>query len=208
MRSALLGAAVLLLAGSFVQGAIIGHTCQDDGDGVFVLGPDHPLTYNATTDEYTLDISGKHMQFAPGHLSGDFFTDTPEDPVVWIMQQVENYTNFDWTGYHIDLGMDKPFSIIGVVAPMGWNYSIIQPVPNQPLPGHPSPGLGHVGQVDFFGGPPILANQDPAQSGTFGVVVAFEGTVAFCTEQYPVPEPTTALLLGIGGLLLRRRIRS
>jgi hypothetical protein len=106
--------------------------------------------------------------------------------------------------------MTKDFQITGVVAPLDWTWVVTDPLGNQVLPGHPppDPGVGWLGSVDFYAGTPIdpvgTGGSNP-EVGTFGVVVSFLGDVAFCTEQFPTPEPATLALLAFGGLLVRRR---
>jgi hypothetical protein len=186
------------------QAAITDFTCTDDGDGGIVMGS--PTLASIGTAEYRMDIGGKQY-FSPAHAQGNFTTDTPTDPTVWLVQTVDNYTGFSWTGYHIAIGMDKPFSISHTsgFAPNGWTWAVTDPQPGLQLPNHGPGETGYVGYIDYSlgAGSPI----DPLGSGMFGPVVSFLGSVQFCTEQVPVPEPTTAMLLGLGGLFLRRRTR-
>jgi hypothetical protein len=189
-----------LAIASLANADIIQWNCADDGDGGIVM---QPATLTDTGTDYLLEMSGV-QNFHPAHIAGDFTTDTELDPTVWIVENVDNQTGFTWTDYHIDIGMNKPFSIVGVVAPLDWTWSITGPADGLPLPGDISPGLGWVGTVDFFAGTPIPVGQ----SGSFGLVVSFAGSVAFSTAQVPTPEPTTMALLGLGAtVLLRKRSR-
>lgn len=192
--------AMVLAATTIAQAKITAWNCADDGDGAIVMQPGQWTVINeavGTPAEYRLDISGV-QEWYPAHVQGDFTTDTPEDPIVWIVEQVENQTDFIWTDYHIDIGMTKPFSIIGVVAPPDWTWAITQPVGGQPIP---NGGTGWLGSVDYYAGTPIQIGQ----SGQFGLVISFLGSVEFCTEQIPTPEPASLVLLALGSLLLRRR---
>ncbi len=198
MRVSLFMLAAVLAVGSVAQADIIAWNCQDDGDGGIVMN--QPSWSEVGTAEYKLQMSGV-QNFYPAHVNGDFVTDTELDPTVWIIETVENQTNFTWTDYHISIGMDKPFQIIGVVSPLDWTWNISQPVGGQPLPGDVSPGTGYVGTVNYFAGTPIPVGG----SGNFGLVVSFLGSVSFSTEQIPTPEPTSLLLLAIGGLFLARK---
>lgn len=190
---------MLLVTTSVVNASLIDVNCTDDGDGAIVMGV--PIW----TDEgtyYDVRISGTQYDY-PAHVEGDFTTDTEEDPIVWLVETVENQTDFAWTDYHIDIGMTKTFTITGVIAPLDWTYVITQPVGGEPLPGDESPGTGWVGQVDYYidTGSAIGIGD----SGDFGVKMSFAGTVAFCTEQVPTPEPATIGLLGLGALVLLRK---
>jgi hypothetical protein len=211
MRVTVLAASLALSIAPFANAAITSWNCGDDGDGAIVMGQGvlTDITPALSPPEYRLDITGQQHMY-PAHTQGAFVTDTPLDPTVWIVETVENYTNFTWTDYHIAIGLDRQFSIVGVVAPPDWTWSITPPADGRQEPNQPPGTLGWVGYLDYFAGtpvPPAQPGQVPAPSGQFGLVVSFTGSVQFCTEQIPTAEPTTALLLGLGALLLRRRSR-
>ncbi|MDM8005350.1 MAG: hypothetical protein QUV05_04250 [Phycisphaerae bacterium] len=193
----------LILAATTAQARIISWNCADDGDGAIVMDAATDGSWQVIDEsagaiaEYRLDLRGDQFTY-PAHVVGDFTTDTPEDPIVWIVETVDNFTDFTWTDYHIDIGMNKTFSIVGVVAPPDWSSQITQPVGGQPLP---NGGTGWLGSVDYYAGTPIPVGG----SGQFGLVVSFAGSVEFCTEQIPTPEPASLILLALGSLLLRRR---
>jgi len=191
--------AVLTMALS-AKADITDWNCADDGDGAIVM--DTP-TWGESGGEYTLAMNGTQY-WHPAHVEGDFTTDTPTDPIVWIIETVDNQTSFDWTDYHIDIGMDKTFSITSVIAPLGWTYVVTAPQEGLDLPGDTPHGTGWVGSVDYYygGSGTEIAIGD---SGDFGLKVSFVGSVAFCTEQVPTPEPTTLALLSVGALALIRR---
>lgn len=197
--SAILIYFVLFAVAPSVYADIIDWNCDDDGDGAIVM--DTPVLTDMG-DYYQLTMTGSQY-FYPAHVAGDFTTDSELDPTVWIIETVDNYTDFTWTDYHIDFGMNKTFNILGVIAPSDWTWTITAPVDGLPLPGDTSPGTGWVGKVDYFAGTPI----EIGQSGNFGLIVSFAGSVEFSTAQIPTPEPTTITLLGLGALSILRRRR-
>ncbi|HUW84138.1 MAG TPA: PEP-CTERM sorting domain-containing protein [Phycisphaerae bacterium] len=191
----------VLVAASWAQADIIDWSCDDDDDGAIIMDdPNTDLTGSA--GEYTLSMTGRQFSY-PAHVDGFFDTDTDQDPTVWIIESIQNLTDFDWTDYHIDIGMNQNFQIIGVIAPADWTWDITNPAPGLPLPSHTNPGTGWVGSVDMYAGTPV----DIGLTGNFGLIVSFVGDVAFCTEQVPTPEPATFGLLVIGGLAMLRRRR-
>jgi hypothetical protein len=206
-----LTAVVVLAVTSLVNANLKQITCQDDGDQGIVMTPvsipyPEPREYQDVGGKlvpvYDLAVSGV-QNFYPAHVNGDFTTDESGDPIVWIVESVENNTGFTWTDYHIDIGMDQPFSIIGVVAPLNWTYSVSGPSYPLPLPGNDYHGDGWVGTVNYDIG--TGSSIPVGSSGNFGIVVSFSGDVAFCTAQVPTPEPATIALLALGGLALLRR---
>ncbi len=204
-RNKFFGGALLLLLlaiPSLVNASLVDVNCIDDGDGAIVMGTP---TWTDEGTYYDVRVSGIQYDY-PAHVLGDFITDTEEDPIVWLVETIDNNTTFAWTDYHIDIGMTKTFDITGVIAPLNWTYTITQPESGLPLPGDESPGTGWVGYVDYYIGTGDAIGI--GESGDFGLKFSFVGTVAFCTEQIPTPEPTTIGLLGLGGLaLLRKRKR-
>ncbi len=187
---------VLLLFTPFAGADITDWSCAADGDGAIEMSA--PTLDGDSTYGYWLTMSGTQNWY-PAHVEGEFITDTELDPTVWIVESVENQTNLIWTDYHIDIGMNKAFSIIGVVAPPDWTWNITAPAGGKQLPNQPPGTLGWVGTVNYFAGTDIPVGG----SGSFGLVVSFLGSVQFCTEQVPtgVPVPVPgAVLLGAIGL--------
>lgn len=193
---------VCLLSVSLVNADIVSWNCADDGDGGIVMNTP-TWSYNSGSDEYTLSMTGK-QNFYPAHVIGDFTTDTEEDPTVWIAETVDNNTTFAWTDYHITIGMTKSFSIsTSVITPDDWTFIITQP---SVLGGGqllPNGGTGWLGTIDYYMGTGSAIGI--GQSGDFGFKVSFAGSVDFCTEQIPTPEPATMTLLCIGALALTKR---
>jgi hypothetical protein len=183
---------------SLVNAKIIGWNCADDGDGAIVMGT--PTWSEGDPCEYTLSMSGVQNRY-PAHVQGDFTTNSELDPKVLIDETVDNNTTFAWTGYQIDIGMTKTFTISNIITPDGWEYEITQPVSGMPIP---TGGTGWLGTVDYYASNPSYAIAI-GDEGEFGFKITFTGSVAFCTEQVPTPEPATMTLLCIGALALTRR---
>ena len=200
--SSILCVFLLLFAVSTVNASISDIVCVDDQDGALVMGP---FTWGANGSEYDLRMA-MTQNWGPGHMTGDV-TATPDDPILRIIQDLDNDTSFAWTDYHITIGMNKDFSILetGLMMPDGWT-AVITPVAYPlPLPGDTPHGTGWVGSIDYYmdTGAPVAIGD----IGTFGFKVSFLGSVEFCTAQYPTPEPTTILLLGLGAMSVLRRRR-
>jgi hypothetical protein len=189
---------LLFGANSLVNASITGWNCAPDGDGAITMS-----YTNLTSDngEYLLDMDGAQHWY-PAHLAGDFTTDTELDPTVRIIEDVLNDTTFDWTDYHITIGMSHTFSFVssGLLAPAGWT-AVVTPVTTGLMPnGGP---MGYVGTVNYYqsAGDAIVIGD----TGTFGFKVSFLGSTVFSTEQIPTPEPTTIGLLGLGAVALLRK---
>jgi hypothetical protein len=192
---------LFLFAATTVNASIVDWNCADDGDGAIVMGTP---TWTEVGEEYQLSMSGA-QHWLPGHIAGDFTTDTPLDPTVRIIEDISNDTTFAWTDYHITIGMSQSFSFVssGLLSPAGWTATVTAVSPGLMPNGGP---MGYVGTVNYLKGPTGYAI-DIGDTGTFGFKVSFLGSIAYCTQQIPTPEPTTILLLGLGAMSVIRRRR-
>jgi hypothetical protein len=187
---------LFLFVATTVNASITGITCADDGDGAIVMGP---VTWGLAQDgEYDLTMTCA-QSWGPGHVGGDITA--PDDPTLRITQIIDNDTTFDWTDYHITFGMAHTYTLSTPVMPTDWYADISSTVYAM----MPNGNMGYVTQIDYFmgSGLPVLMGDD----GTFGFKVVFNGSTAYCTEQWPTPEPTTILLLGLGAMSVIRRRR-
>ena len=181
----------------FAQADIIDWDAADDGDGAIVC----TTSFNDTT--YELDVDGVQY-WHPGHVEGYFTTDTEQDPTVWFRNTMTNDMTvppYVWTDFHITMTMNKTFNILDAfTSNTGWDYSY---TPTATYDGD----LGlWVGSVDFVmdpGGEPIGDMED----GQFDFQVSWVGSMTFCMEYIPTPEPATVGLMGLAGLALLRRRR-
>ncbi len=138
-----------------------------------------------------------------GQMAAAITTDTPEDPTLTIGTGLDNDTFFAWSGYHIDVFMDRSFQILAtptVSSPVGWSASY---TPNSTFN-----GTLYVGSIDFSylpGGIPVNVGDE----FDFSYQVKFSGSTTYSlTENVsvtPVPEPGTLGLLAIGSLLFGGR---
>jgi len=176
------------------QADIVDWEADDDGDGAIVC--------DCAFDDvsYELEVDGVQYWW-PGHVEGWFETDTETDPIVWFRNTVTNDMTVEpylWTDFHITMTMNKTFSILDAFTSNdGWTHSYT------PTATYDS-GLGlWVGTVDYVmesGGVPI----DEMEDGQFDFKVSWLGSMTFCMEYIPTPEPCTLALLGLGGLFFRR----
>lgn len=194
-----------LALGGIGQASIIGWGIADDGDGAIVCNG----SWDAGTS--TMGIVG-NQYWGPGHMgtlplsaTAYFQTDTELDPTVTMRNTIDNDTGSSWSGYHINVYMNKAFSVsvATIYTPdtsePGWSGSItVSPAVWN--------GSEYQAQVDYTGGTAI------PDGGTidFSYKMIFTGSVQYCQEMIPtlVPEPGT-FVLALGGLLglvaLRRR---
>ena len=183
-------AALLLFGASQASADITNIWYADDGDGGLVCP-----TYPPTSGD-SLDIYGDQY-WGPGHVLVNIATDTAEDPTLTLNNVIDNDTGFDWTGYIVNVYLNKSFTFSGisVANPSGWTGAVtISPAFNG------MSGLWE-GQITYTGGTPVnTIIGDPNNNLDFTYKVTFSGATQYTlTEEVtPVPEPGAVLLTLVG----------
>jgi MYXO-CTERM domain-containing protein len=193
----------ILALGMPASAGITNHNCDDDGDGAIVMTT-QTLNYEGIEEGiklYTLDVTAAQYDVS-ANMFGDFTVD--DDPRVWITQGVENDTTFAWKDYHLVLGMTQSFTVLATSSPDGWVAPTVSDVTEGTVGHGDAQVTGYMVTVDYLWGgegTEVAIGDD----GSFGIKVQFSGSVAFCTEQTPTPEPGSLALIGMGALALLRR---
>jgi hypothetical protein len=158
-----------------------------DGDGAI------DCVASFVSSNVTLNIVG-NQYWSPGHMVGDIYTDSAEDPTLKVINSVDNATNFPWTDYHVNIFMDRSFTLSNAVVytPGGWTATITQ----QPAWN----GSKYEGKIDYYAGTAVAIGD----TLDFGYKMFFSGAsqYSYCQEMIPTPEPGTVGLVTISGLLL------
>jgi hypothetical protein len=199
----------LLTLSTVAQAGVIG-VAADDGDGAVVCTgtwTPNPLWTPGSSDDAGLMAIVGDVYWGPAHVGKESLDGTARfevsgDPTVKLRTTIDNDTAISWTGFLVNVYMDQPFTLTlpTVYTPdtsePGWSVASYVSTA-VPVGGH------WEATVDFEGGTPI------PYGGTldFSYKLTFDGTVHYCQEMTPIPEPTTIVLAmaGMVGLVLVRR---
>src|SRR2546423_1747394 len=160
------------------------------------------ITYNSDHSIGTVAMDSYQYHLA-GLMGGTITTDTPNDPALVINGEVDNDTGLAWTGYNINIYMNRTFTLSNVgVGPLppGWTFSF---TPTAHGPGTYYGANEYVASIMYSpheGGPVA-----PGGEFDFSYTLNFSGAInySFTAEMNPVvPEPSTAGLARAGGPLV------
>jgi len=201
---------VLLAAGVFAASAV---PAAADIIDMWMVGTDTSSLYleDGTWDEYddwwywttppdgAAVMNETWMHGSPVTLDAGVETDGV-DPNVTITKNLNNDTNFDWTDFHIIL-TPQPGTGPLVVYPGSVSSDRFSDV----VVNNNGDGSATIDWFSNFGlgDTPVLIGESVTLEFTFNV----PGTVWFKMHQVPTPEPSSLMMLALGGLALARRRR-
>jgi hypothetical protein len=200
MKTIVVTVTMMMALAGIAQAGITSVTCPQDNDGALTMDQFKDVTWDPATEILKVN---EIQNWNPGHIFPTFLAEG--DPYAWILKDVENQTDFSWTGYHFNVYMPNTFGIVSSAQPLGWTVQVTQPtLENDVIIDGVNVGSRYHGALDFFVG---TGSAIPVgQTAEFGARLFWpSGNGNFCVEQIALPEPTSLVLLALGGLLLRRR---
>jgi hypothetical protein len=142
--------------------------------------------YNTTTDTWRVweDYTVPDVDTGATGCAGT----ADVDPIIHIVKSITNGSSFDWYGYHVGVTGTAGVGLVAGSATSNVFGTIIE-----------GPGT-----IDFYA--PLSLPIGYTVTISFDILVP-AGAFGFDISQTPspIPEPATGLLLGLAGLLIRRR---
>jgi hypothetical protein len=175
------------------------------------------LTCTAQTfDGTTLHMTGTQLSLNTARMSGAIITDTPGDPNLFLGASVNNDTANAWNGYRVNVVMDVLFNFVGFPTvdnpspdtPPTDNWILAALAPPTQQVGGPYNGK-YEGSIFYSAGTQIEIGDEL----DFNYEIHFASSTDYTVVQemipslVPVPEPSTVVLLTLGGLGFAMRLR-